>query len=66
MFVDRKFSVLVYYKGTSPWTNDKTGLVYAFPPGRNVYARLVTQLKAPTRSDALQLTYSVIRQPSVT
>jgi hypothetical protein len=53
VFVDRKFSVLAYYKGATPWTNDKAGLVYAFPPGRNVYARSVTQLEAPGRADAL-------------
>ena len=38
VFVDRKFSVLAYYDGTKPWTNDKA-ITYAFPPGKNTYAR---------------------------
>jgi hypothetical protein len=37
VFTDRKFSVLAFYNGTKPWTNDK--VTYAFPPGRNMFAR---------------------------
>lgn len=39
VFADRRFSVLVYYDGAAPWTNDKAGMKYMFPPGRNIYAR---------------------------
>jgi hypothetical protein len=38
LFVDRRFSVLAYYIGTRPWTGDRA-ITYAFPPGRNIYAR---------------------------
>jgi hypothetical protein len=38
LFVDRRFSVLAYYIGSRPWTNDRA-ITYAFPPGRNIYAR---------------------------
>lgn len=37
VFVDRRFGVLAYYAGDKPWTNDK--VTYAFPGGRNIYAR---------------------------
>jgi hypothetical protein len=40
VFVDRRFSVLAYYVGAKPWTNDKA-ITYAFPPAANVYARCV-------------------------
>ncbi|WIA32510.1 hypothetical protein OEZ86_003326 [Tetradesmus obliquus] len=38
LFVHRRFSVLAYYQGSRPWTSDKA-ITYAFPPGRNIYAR---------------------------
>lgn len=38
VFVHRKFSVLAYYAGLKPWTND-TNITYTFPPARNMYAR---------------------------
>lgn len=36
VFVDRRFSVLVYYAGHKPWTDDDN-VTYAFPGAHNMY-----------------------------